>query len=230
MNWQSDDERELIARLRQVSPSSEVKKRLRSRILAEVAAGAALGATTGAAVAAKTAVSAGVGAKIAVGVAGGVLLVAVGLYVGFRGSAPSSPPPEAPGPSAVVVRPEQPQLVGSAPAAPPPAVAPSAPPRPAPVLVHGAADAGADLAEELRLLGQAQTAMSAGDFTRGLTVLDAHRQRFPRGALAGERAGLRVVALCRSGAVEAGRAEGRRLLSANPDSTLAARIRTACGL
>lgn len=223
MSFKSEDERELIARLRQVSPPYQVRTRLRSRILAEVAAGAAVGTASGAA-------AAGVGAKIAAGVAGGALLLAVGLYVGLRGSTPAPHPQAAPAPSVVVERPERPLPVGSALAAPPPAMAPSALPRPAPATPHGSVDTGADLAEELRLLGQAQTAMSAGDFTGALAALDLHRQRFPRGALAGERAGLRVVALCRSGALETGRAEGRRLLSASPGSTLAARIRAACGL
>lgn len=220
MSWQSEDERELISRLQKVSPSPQTTARLRSRILTEVAAGASVGASSAAAATVTTARSIGVGVKIALVVTGGALLIAAGVVLGSRSSTHPRPPPQVPSFSAAVAHPVELGPTATAPVSTPPALTASARSHAAP----------SDLAEELKLLGQAQTAMSAGDFARALTVLDSHRQRFPRGALASERAGLRVVALCRSGAVEVGRTEARRLLSASPGSTLAARIRAACGL
>jgi hypothetical protein len=228
MSSQSDDERDLIARLRGVSPPIEVRTRIRARVVAQVAAGAALGAASGSAAAAKTGlISAGVGAKGLALIGGGALLLAVGIYVAVRGATPATGEVAAPSATLVATAPARREL----PQHPPNPVPPeSALPRAVAVVPRGSAQAGGTLEDELRLLGQAQSAMSTGNWQQALTELESHRSRFPRGALAGERNGLRVVALCRSGAVEAGRAEGRRLLAGSPGSTLAARIRAACGL
>jgi hypothetical protein len=106
-------------------------------------------------------------------------------------------------------------------AAPAPEPAPSSSPSPA-----APADA---LAEETRLLRDADAATRAGDATRALALLAEHARRFPRGALAEERDAETVLALCAAGRTEDARAAARRFLAARPGSALAGRVRSSCG-
>jgi len=55
------------------------------------------------------------------------------------------------------------------------------------------------LRAESQLLGEAHRAMNDGDGARALRLLDAYRQRFPRGVLREEHAVARVLALCQAG-------------------------------
>lgn len=84
------------------------------------------------------------------------------------------------------------------------------------------------LSEEMTLLKQAKLALSRGDATRSLTLLDQHAERFPRGALRQERDALRVVALCEEGELARGREAASRFLQEHAGAALAERVRAAC--
>jgi hypothetical protein len=93
---------------------------------------------------------------------------------------------------------------------------------------EGVADDGR-LAAEVALIGRVHDALQAGHHAQALRLLRAHREGFAEGALAQERRGLRVLALCGAGRLAEGRRLRRRFLSAAPGSLLAARVRGACG-
>lgn len=82
------------------------------------------------------------------------------------------------------------------------------------------------LAEETRLLREADQALRAGNAARALSLLDEHQSRFPRGVLAPERRAERLLASCQLGHVDAKAA--RAYLASHPSSAFAARIRDAC--
>lgn len=84
------------------------------------------------------------------------------------------------------------------------------------------------LAEETRLVREADQALRAGGAARALTLLDEHQRRFPRGVLAPERSAERLLARCQLGHVDAKAAEA--YLAARPGSAFAARIRDACAV
>jgi type IV secretory pathway VirB10-like protein len=87
-----------------------------------------------------------------------------------------------------------------------------------------------DLEQEVKLLRGAQQALNSGDAPGALRLLNEHAKRYPRGALAGERAATQAVALCASGNQASGRAAAERFLKAQPGSPMASRLRSACGL
>ncbi len=82
------------------------------------------------------------------------------------------------------------------------------------------------LAEETRLLRDADQALRAGNASRALTLLDAHAAQFPHGALAPERSAERMIARCQLGQMDAAGASA--YLSTHPNSPFTARIRDAC--
>jgi RNA polymerase sigma-70 factor (ECF subfamily) len=84
------------------------------------------------------------------------------------------------------------------------------------------------LAEETRLLREADRALRAGNAEAALAFVDEHAARFPDGILAPERAAERLIALCQSGKADA--AAAGRFLSGRAGSPLAARVRQACGV
>lgn len=88
------------------------------------------------------------------------------------------------------------------------------------------------LAEELKLLSQAQAALRAGEPTRALALTHEHAQRFPRGVMSQERAGVASLAQCQATATpsDSARNEARAFLQSAAGSPLAARIRKTCGL
>jgi hypothetical protein len=86
------------------------------------------------------------------------------------------------------------------------------------------------LEAELKLIGQAQKALTSGQPNEALRALDEHQRKFPAGALSFERAGVRTVALCQSGRLREGRAAARSYLRNVPNSVLSKRIRVACQL
>jgi hypothetical protein len=86
-----------------------------------------------------------------------------------------------------------------------------------------------DFQEELALIGDAQRALQAGDPARALAIADEHAARFPKGQLAAERSGIRVLAACALGSSGA-KASAERFLRAQPASPIAGRVRSACGL
>lgn len=95
-------------------------------------------------------------------------------------------------------------------------------PEPAPVA------SPSTLAEEMRILRSAQSALSAGDPDSALARLAEHARRFPTGAMVEEREAARIVALCRAGRREEARTAAATFLRERPTSPLAARVRTSC--
>jgi hypothetical protein len=89
--------------------------------------------------------------------------------------------------------------------------------------------ATSDLEGEARLLEQADGDLRRGDPSAALARLAEHAAQYPAGALREEREGIRVVALCRAGREAEGKAAAQRFLAHSPRSTLATRIRAACG-
>jgi len=85
------------------------------------------------------------------------------------------------------------------------------------------------LAEEARLLKQAQRALRDGKPAVALTALVEHERRFPRGQLALERSAARVQALCGLGRTQQAEREGKAFLQLHPGSGLAAQVRASCG-
>jgi hypothetical protein len=84
------------------------------------------------------------------------------------------------------------------------------------------------LAEELRLIRDAQQALSRQDTSRALAMLDEHSQRFPNGALSLERAAARLVARCQMGNNAALRAQANRFLEQHRGSPYSNRVETTC--
>ena len=96
-------------------------------------------------------------------------------------------------------------------------------------LVETRASAGpAERAGELSLLRRALASLRDDDAQRALSVLREHAVRYPGGAFTTERRGLRVIALCASGQLEAGRHEQSLFLRQSASSPIAARVRAAC--
>ncbi len=82
------------------------------------------------------------------------------------------------------------------------------------------------LADETRLLRDADQALRAGNPARALGLLDEHAARFPRGVLAPERSAERLIARCQLGQLDAKAAQS--YLAAHANSSFAARISDAC--
>ncbi len=215
-----------------------------------IAAPAPAGSPAGTAAGAARGSSAGLTGKLALALAGVGALGAVWVLT----RAPAEPAAAVPAPAKVapaaraqVATPARPAPVPEAKA--PKAKAPEPQPTPEPDTafrtarrvraarsVHeqlasaGPAPTPETLRAELALLQQADTALRAQRYADALRVLDTHAQRFAQGALAEERRGLRVLALCGLGETERGRAEQQQFLHSTPHSVLAERVRDACPL
>jgi hypothetical protein len=100
-------------------------------------------------------------------------------------------------------------------------VAVAAPPR--------SASGTGDVAAEVRLLGEAQTAIRGGEPARSLRLLDEHARRYPEGALGEERDAMRIAALCALGRDAEARRATERFLRAAPQSPHAGPLRASCG-
>lgn len=83
------------------------------------------------------------------------------------------------------------------------------------------------LAEEVAILSRAESERHSGKFTSALGVLDEHRRKFPRGALAQERMAARMRVLCALGRVAEAETELAALKRASPTS-VHLQTRTAC--
>lgn len=128
--------------------------------------------------------------------------------------APSATPPaESPPPRAAI-----PAASASAPATVTPRKAPRAT---APPVAPSALEA------ESVVLDQAREALGAGSPDRALGLLETHRQRFPRPALADEAFLLRVEALAARGDAAGVRALAEPWLASHKDSPYAARVQRA---
>jgi hypothetical protein len=176
-------------------PPSDVRGRVRARVLATVALPAAASATT-TGVSPATAPSAppmlSPAVKIAIAILAGGAGTA-GLYAIFEPKA--APPPVVSRPAVVKTEP---------PAPPPPALPPPVPAvieekkvevRQEPQLKRGKDQ----LAAERALIESAKSALNAGELSAAMSLLERHNQRYPNGALAEEREGLRVISLAKAG-------------------------------
>jgi hypothetical protein len=108
---------------------------------------------------------------------------------------------------------------------PAPTSAPPAPEPPAPVAEEQARVSNT-LADETRLLWEADQALRSGNTSRAVSLLDEHASRYPDGSLSPERGGERVVALCKLGRIDA--ATVRSYLNSHPNMSLSERIQQAC--
>ncbi|HEX6243980.1 MAG TPA: hypothetical protein VFZ61_23855 [Polyangiales bacterium] len=81
---------------------------------------------------------------------------------------------------------------------------------------------------ELDLIDAALAQLRAGSGGGALTLLQRHAERYPRGRFRTEREGLRVLALCESGALAQGRDAQARFLRSAGDAPIAAQVRLAC--
>jgi hypothetical protein len=95
-----------------------------------------------------------------------------------------------------------------------------------------AIDAGPEpaIAREVAVLRAARAALSRGDATGTLTLLDEYGRAFPGGALGEERDAVRVEALCASGRASEARTAAERFERAFPGSPYLAGVRSACAL
>ncbi|MEM6994523.1 MAG: sigma factor-like helix-turn-helix DNA-binding protein, partial [Myxococcota bacterium] len=84
------------------------------------------------------------------------------------------------------------------------------------------------LAEEARLVQQAQQALTDGDPKRALSVLATHRKTFPSGQLADAREGVWVRALCQAGRKDEARARAAKLARNRPGSAVTEAVRDVC--
>ncbi|MEM9456577.1 MAG: hypothetical protein AAGF11_20535 [Myxococcota bacterium] len=84
------------------------------------------------------------------------------------------------------------------------------------------------LAEELALFRRAKLAMVQGAAQQVLSLLDEHRERFPRGALRREGTVLRAEALCALGRAREARALRDRFVEQHAGSPLATRMQSVC--
>lgn len=84
------------------------------------------------------------------------------------------------------------------------------------------------LAEETALVERAEVLLRKNDVEGALAVLAEHARKFPSGALAVERAALRVIALCRQGNAMQGRGEAALLERHAASKPYRERIRRAC--
>jgi hypothetical protein len=85
----------------------------------------------------------------------------------------------------------------------------------------------AHVAEEVALIGKAETALEAGQLREALRALDGHARQFADGQLQQERLGLRAIVLC-TVSDSRGRTEATRFLRKHPWSAMTGRVRTAC--
>jgi RNA polymerase sigma-70 factor (ECF subfamily) len=130
-------------------------------------------------------------------------------------------------------QPAPPEMSTASVVATPPAPIPASPrtaariasaPRPSAV---AASSSAGSLEEELSLIGHAQDALNSGRAASALALLDKHAALYPKGQLAEEREGMRVLANCSLGRPEA-RRKADQFLRSRPQSPLATRIRKAC--
>jgi hypothetical protein len=223
------------------TPSVEDKERVARRLAAglglSVVAGAAGAAAQGAT--ASAAKSAGAAVALKWWVAGGAIVAAtLGGYAALSGE-PRDDAGRAPRATAHVppVQTVQPKATEPAVAAPlteavakaEPAVDSARPPVEHP-LHRRRTGVAATSPAELELLHEAQAAWRARDARGALSLLEAHRARYPRSTLRSEREGLQVLSLCELGRKSEAARVARRLLEHAPNSPLRAAIEQSCAL
>lgn len=202
------------------------KRRLKGAVLARIAFTGTATLAASQATAKGLSLTAGLAAKTVVGVA--ILgTLGAGGYLALRPARQPAPvvtrpvlAPRVEAPPVEVVVEEPVAIEATVPAPAPrhrPAVRRAPPPPPPPA---------ADLAEETRLLRDADKALRAGATAKAIALLDEHAARFPKGALAPERAAERLIVSCELGVADRARVD--QFLASRGASPLAARVRRAC--
>lgn len=245
------DARELVRAAREFRAPSAERDALWERLGARIAAG-----DPGPAMATSKAGSTGTAVWITAAVVAGGIAAAL-LWPGSPGSddgagserrpavtATRARPveePEVP-PAAVAPRAAVPDLPAGAgsrrpadaptsePAVPTPRPAPSRKPvlaAPPPGRAHPE-PAPSSLAQETRLLSQAQAALASGALARALGLVERHGRRFPTGQLRSEFAAVRVLALCQAQRWDEGGQAAAEFVERWPRSPLAPSVRAAC--
>lgn len=213
----SEHARRLLAAERELGPTPpELSARVLERAQAARTAGAPP-ASTG------SGWTAGRWALAGVAAASAVALVVV-LFRGIQPDAPVAPSPSvlpaldppatASVPSAALSAPD---VAGAGHAQEPLAPSGAAAPRASTRAPAPAADAPD---RELALMQQARAALAAHDPARALRALNEHARRFPNGALAEEREGLRIAALQAAGKSDEAQRDADRFKKRYPRSVL----------
>lgn len=164
---------------------------------------------------------------------GGVALLALGAGAAWLATRqPPAPPASPPAPRAVATReappPPSPSASAATPALAPAVTAAPSERAPSPSVARrvtappGSADA---LAEELKALDRARSALRAGDAAGALQELARYDRAYPRGALRSEALMVRVEALVRSGRKTEAEKLAEPILTANPDGLAARRLK-----
>lgn len=143
-------------------------------------------------------------------------------------AAASSPAPAAPAPTAAPT----PAIASITPSSPPPALTSGAseteavtPRRPPSAKPSASSPPGLD---DVELLKQAALQLERGEPTAALGTLERHALAHPDSALAPERLGLRVRALCATGQVPQAEALAARHVAEHPGSPLALKLASPC--
>jgi hypothetical protein len=220
-------------------PSADQLERTRRALLARVgAAGAAAGVVGSLAKSAS-----GAGAAPVAGALGKttlVLALKVGVPVLIAGGVAAIAVPRwtepAPRQTPAAVAPAKMERAIAAPEPPPhpePALQPTSDMvvPPAPRVAPGASSgehAVPSLAEEVRLLQEAQRSLKSGQPGAALAALAEHERRFPRGQLAVERGAVRIAALCALGHTAEAKQRGAAFLARHGGSAIAEQVRASC--
>lgn len=229
-------------------PSPGDHQRVRAAVYAELGIPGAGAAASGHGATASSASATGLTTSLVLKLVLGVVLVG-GLVAGgvalFRSSAPAPTVSEAS--VDPIARPESTEPLATAPTSPAPPRIPSearreaateskepapeatrtkprTPPRapaPAPTTLE-------TLRAEKALIDEASRALAAGDGATAMAALDRHARQFPRGQLASERMGTRVLALCAQGRTADAARDAQRFLARYPRHPMAARVRASC--
>ncbi len=123
-------------------------------------------------------------------------------------------------PASPANRVSRPASASAAPAAP-------APPR-ATERAQRALGRSEQLAAEIALLAQVNSAINGGSTERAFALLRQYDQRFSPGVLGEERAAAGILALCAAGRVDAARTSAERFAKSWPRSPLLERINGSC--
>lgn len=84
------------------------------------------------------------------------------------------------------------------------------------------------LEAETILLEGARRALKRGEASGALALLDEHAQRFPKGWLATDRAGERIIVLCGLGRRAEATREAKTFLDGRPKTPLTRRVESSC--
>ncbi|WP_394845750.1 hypothetical protein LZC95_53065 [Pendulispora brunnea] len=245
--------RALLARAaRAHEPTEDDRARIRARVARKIALGAC---AAGAASATSKTLTAGTGGFLTKAVVSVAIVGTVGVgathWVASHSdpstckivsvvSAPASVAPIArgvskPGPAAVMH--EEPAEVHEvpSPAPPPSTVIARKHPVPKASAIEPAVPAPSAervdplaMVDEVDVLARAHEALARGDGPLALALVEEHGRRFPKSALAEERAAVHVFALCASGRGADAAREGAQFLEKHPRSPLAERVRGSC--